>query len=63
MPVTYCRGNNVPVYIVLLLMLLLQMGISLKKQELQYEIRKNLKNYTLVMEELERKNNCELKGE
>lgn len=58
-----CHGNNTFGYLMLAIFLLLQIGTCLKTRELQYDIQKNQKEYSIVLNELEEKNNLILKGE
>lgn len=60
---TSAHGNNAFFYLFLILFLFYQLGFMCKQKEIQYEIRKNQKEYSLILEELEEKNNIALNGE
>lgn len=62
MPVILFHGNNLSGYLILLLFLIFQTGIWFEKQNLIYELKKNQKEFSLVLEELERKNNLAVEG-
>lgn len=59
---TLFPGSNGSGYMILMLFLLLQVGFLCRQSETQYEIKKNQKEYSLVLEELERKNNLAVIG-
>lgn len=61
-PVILFPGNSSAIYFIFTFYLLIQTGMYFKKTEIRYEYMKNQKEYCLVLEELERKNNLAISG-
>jgi len=56
-------GNDLWIYFLLILLVIVQFQFNCKTKETQYELKKNQKEYSLVMDELEKQNLVEIKGE
>lgn len=60
MPVILFHGSKYSGVIILVLFLLFQVSLLSQKNEIQQEIKNKQKEYSLILEELERKNDFAL---